>query len=137
MSDLDEIVGDIKHDLAPDYANRLRAALRDQDKAWLVDELVRLIVERDLGVAPQTDVANPAVVDEEYIGRFVSDSAKAARDGLVRDGAPAKGTLLLAPVHRTAEGEAALVRARGTLSALLFGDEASGVALDRVRAVRD
>jgi hypothetical protein len=131
LSDLDEIVEAIRHDLAPDYADRLRAALGQRDKAWLVDELVNLIVERDLGVAPEVDIADPNVVDEEFIGRFVADHADAARDGLVRDGAPAKGTALLRADHRTAEGEAALRRARELLSALLFGDESAGVVLDR------
>jgi hypothetical protein len=131
LSDLDEIVGEVRRSLAPDYAARLRADLRQRDKGWLVDELVRLIVERDLGVAPQVDVADPNVVDEEFIGRFVADHAAATRDGMVRDSAPAKGTALLGAEHRTAEGEAALQRAREVLSALLFGDESAGVALDR------
>jgi len=131
LSELDEIVEAVRREIAPDHAARLRAALRQQDKAWLVDEVVRLIVERDLGVAPQVDVADPKVVDEEFIGRFVADHAAAARDGLVRSTAPAKGTALLGAEHRTAEGEAALQRAREVLSALLFGDESAGVVLDR------
>jgi hypothetical protein len=131
LSDLDEIVEDIRRDLAPEYADRLRTALRHQDKAWLVDVLVELIVQRDLGVAPQVDVADPRVVDEEFIGRFVADHSEAARDGLVREGAPAKGTAVLGTEHRTADGEAALQRSRDLLSALLFGDESTGVLLDR------
>ena len=50
MSELDDILEGVRRQLAPDYADLLRAALRQRDKAWLVDELVRLIVERDLGV---------------------------------------------------------------------------------------
>jgi hypothetical protein len=133
LSDLDEIVEDIRRGLAPEYSDRLRAALAGKDKAWLVDELVRLIVERDLSIAPQTDVANPNVVDEEFIGRFLDDHAELERDGLLRGAAPAKGTALLGADHRTAAGEAALKRARDMLTALLFGDESSGVALDRVQ----
>jgi hypothetical protein len=133
LSDLDEVVEGVRRELAPDYTVRLRAALAGKDKAWLVDELVRLIVERDLGVAPQTDVADPRVVDEEFIGRFVTSYAEIERDGLVRVDAPTKGTALLGPDHRTAAGEAALKQARDVLSTLLFGDESSGVALDRVQ----
>jgi hypothetical protein len=131
LSELDEIVEGVRRELAPDYAARLRAGLRQQDRVWLVDELIRMIVERDLGVAPQVDVADPNVVDEEFIGRFVADHAEPARDGLVRDSAPAKGTALLGAEHRTTEGEAALKRARELLGALLFGDESAGVVLDR------
>jgi hypothetical protein len=133
LSDLDEVVEGVRRGLAPDYAARLRAALAGKDKPWLVDELVRLIVERDLGVAPQADVADPRVVDEEFIGRFVADHADVSRERLVRDAAPAKGTALLGPEHRTAEGQAALQEARDVLSALLFGDESGGVALDRAQ----
>ena len=49
----------------------------------------------------------------------------------MHDSAPAKGTAVLRKEHRTAEGEAALRRARELLSALLFGDESAGVVLDR------
>lgn len=133
MSDFDEVVEAIRRDVAPDYAARLRAALAGKDKGWLVDELVRLIVERDLGVAPQTDVADPDIVDEEFIGRFVAAHANVRRDGLLGAAAPTKGTALLAPHHRTSAGEALLKQARDVLGALLFGDESSGVALDRVQ----
>jgi hypothetical protein len=133
LSDLDEVVESVRRELAPDYATRLRTALADKDKAWLVDELVRLIVERDLGVAPQTDVADPNIVDEEFIGRFIAEHADVGRDGLVGAAAPTKGTALLGPDHRTSAGEAALRQAREVLDALLFGDQSSGVALDRVQ----
>jgi hypothetical protein len=46
---------------------------------------------------------------------------------------PHKGTAVLGPEHRTVQGEAELQRARGLLSALLFGDEAAGVGLDRTQ----
>ena len=131
MSDLDEIVEGVRRELAPDYAARLRAALRQRDKAWLVDQLVTLIVERDLGIAPEVDVADPNVIDEEFIGRFVTAHADAARDRLLKGSAPPKGTALLGAEHRTLEGEAALQRAREMLSALLFGEGSAGVALDR------
>jgi hypothetical protein len=133
LSDLDEIVEGVRRELAPEYTARLRAALAGKDKAWLVDELVRLIVERDLGVAPQRDVANPNVVDEEFIGRFVAEHAETKRDGFLLPAAPAKGTALLAPDHRTAAGEALLKQARAVLSSLLFGEGSNGVALDRVQ----
>jgi hypothetical protein len=133
LSDLDDIVEGVQRELAPDYAAHLRAALADKDRAWLIDELVGLIVQRDLGVAAQSDVADPKIVDEEFIGRFMASYAELGRDGLVRVDAPAKGTALLGPAHRTVRGEAALKGARDVLSALLFGDESGGVALDRVQ----
>ena len=135
MSDLDEIVEDIRHDLATDYADRLRTALRDQDKAWLVDELVRLIVERDLHVevAGSSRRRRGITVDEDTVSQFVAEHSASGRSGLVREGAPHKGTALLSPEHRTAQGEAELQRARGLLSALLFGDEAAGVGLERTQ----
>jgi len=135
LSDLDEIVEDIRHDLAPDYADRLRTVLRDQDKAWLVDELVRLIVERDLHVevTGSSRRRKGISVDEGTVSQFVAEHSASGRSGLVRDGAPHKGTALLGAEHRTAQGQAELQRARGLLSALLFGDEAAGVALERTQ----
>ena len=135
MSDFDEVVEAIRRDVAPDYAARLRAALADREKAWLIDELVALIVRRDLGVEVEQTAgkAKGVRVDEDVVRKFVATHGEAGRDGLVRSGAPAKGTTALGPAHRTVSGEAALKGARELLGALLFGDESSGVGLERVQ----
>jgi hypothetical protein len=53
-------------------------------------------------------------------------------DGYLLAGAPIKGTRMLGAEHRTAEGNALLLKAKDVLYALLFGDAGSHTRLDRV-----
>lgn len=47
--------------------------------------------------------------------------------------APAKGTALLTPDHRTSAGDALLLRAKDVLFGLLFGDASTNTGLERVQ----
>ena len=134
MSELDEIVRRIKRDLAADYEARLRAALSGKDPAWLTDELVSLLVERDLGVESAAPADAPGTaIDEAAVREFIDTRADVDRARLLRPDAPAKGTALLAPEHLTAAGMELLDQTRQMLSALLFGDDTTGVVLDRAQ----
>ena len=132
MSELEELARRIRLELAPDYEARLRAALDDKDKAWLIDQLVRQFVERDVGPVVSSSDTSQAI-DEADIHDFIERHVATGRDGLVVEGARPAGTALLAREDRTDTGQGVLHEARSMLSALLFGDAASGVLLDRVQ----
>lgn len=53
--------------------------------------------------------------------------------GLLLDSAPIKGTALISPAFRTAEGDALLQQAKDILYALLFGDASSHTQLKRMQ----
>src|SRR3990170_3537751 len=46
MSTIDDISRAIARGLSPEFEQRLRAELADKDRAWLVDELVRVTLAR-------------------------------------------------------------------------------------------
>jgi hypothetical protein len=150
---IDEIVRSINRQLTPEFEERLRAALAEQDREWLVDQVVRLTLDRHLleEIDRRTEIEAKATaraerlarvralgVDRPAVERFINDHRGATREGLIAAGqlradAPAKGTALLRAEHRTEAGEALLVLAKDMLFALLFGDAASNTTLERIQ----
>jgi len=143
----------INRDLSPQFEERLRTALADKDRDWLIDQLVRLTLD-----AHSLEDLDRAIVIQEKARRraerlarvtglalkpasvrtFTDDSATMSRERAVSDGylvaqAPPKGTSLLLSEHRTEAGEELLVRAKDFLFALLFGDASTATRLDRVQ----
>src|SRR5260370_9556846 len=45
MATIETIVRSINRDLAPQFEERLRAALAEQDREWLIDQIVRLTLD--------------------------------------------------------------------------------------------
>ncbi len=153
MPTIEDLVRAINRDLSPEFEERLRAALADQDREWLIDQIVRLSldahsleeidrrVEREAksrARAERLARVQALGVTEETLTRFVDEFAGVSREQLQADGrlaadAPAKGTLLLTATHRSDAGEALLLLAKDMLFALLFGDSASNTQLDRVQ----
>ena len=151
MATIDDIVRGIARDLSPEFEKRLREALGKEDRAWLIDELVRMTLarhrledlERDAaasatGRAERLQRVSKLTLDEADIKRFIEGNDARDRDSLIADGyllddAPAKGTVLLLREHRTPEGERMLTDAKDMLFALLFGDESTGARLARTQ----
>ncbi len=153
MATIEDLVRAINRDLSPQFEERLRTALADKDRDWLVDQLVRLTLDAH----SLEDLDRAAVVEEkarrrlERVARvtalgldgpsvraFTTDYSGMTRDRAISDGhllptAPAKGTDLILPEHRTESGAALLLRAKDVLFALLFGDAATATRLDRVQ----
>jgi hypothetical protein len=151
MATLDDLARTIARDLSPEFEKRLRDALAKEDRAWLIDELVRITLARHRLEDLERDGAATAALraqrvarvarlrlDEAAVTSFIGDNEGRDRDRLIADGyliagAPAKGTELLREEHRTPEGEALLTNAKDVLFALLFGDQATGTRLERVQ----
>jgi hypothetical protein len=151
MTTIDGIVRAIQRDLSPQFEERLRDELEEHEKPWLIDQIVRLTldahrlqeidraVERDAKAkarAARIQRVTALALDAAALRTFLGVHGGASREGLVAGGhlrgdAPAKGTDLLLPKHRTDAGEALLQHAKDVLFALLFGDESNGTSLER------
>jgi hypothetical protein len=155
VTQIETVVRDINRELSQHFEKRLRAALVDQDREWLVDQIVRLMLEeRGFTEARRFDetVAKVAASRQERanrvdrirslglnrraVERFASEHGDITRESLIADGfvlpgAPAKGTSSLTLRDRSASGEALLQQAKDVVFALLFGDESTGTVLRR------
>lgn len=153
METIEQVVRRINRELSPQFEERLRAALDERDREWLIDQIVRLTLDahsleevdrraereqkaraRDERLARVRQLA----VDREVLGSWIERHGTATRDSLVAGGllaadAPPKGTAMIGPTHRTAGGQALLVEAKDMLFALLFGDATTGTHLERVQ----
>jgi hypothetical protein len=143
MPSMDDLVRRARVEATDELRERLREYLLDQPLEWLVEQLVNSAMA-GLGLAPESGVGGPApagygvrpVAEEilaERIRRYWSLERVALEGGGYLLHPPAKGGPLIGPPHRTAAGEELLAEAKGLLYALLFGAEAGGVRLERVR----
>jgi hypothetical protein len=152
QQNIDALVAGINRELTPVFEERLRAALADADRDWLVDQVVRLTLdahslaeidrrsERDAKTAARAarlERVKRLALDESVLRAFITECDGLTRESLQGTGhlsadAPAKGTTRLAGADRGPAGEELLERAKDTLYALLFGDEESATSLDRV-----
>ncbi len=148
---IESIVRGINRELVPVFEERLRAALADRDREWLVEQVVRLTLDHHaLEEADRRVVAEAkATARRERLERvramtfgladlqaFLGEHAGVTRDSLVAaghlmDAAPPKGTALLTAADRTASGEELLTHTKDVLFALLFGDSSMGCDLAR------
>lgn len=151
MATIDDLARGIARDLSPEFEKRLRDVLGQQDREWLINELVRLTLSRHRLEDLERDSAATALLraerlqrvaklklDEAAVKHFIADNEGRDRERLIAEGylnanAPEKGTGLLGGEHRTPQGEALLVGAKDMLFGLLFGDAATVTNLDRVQ----
>lgn len=151
MPNIQEIVREINKDLVPEFENKLRAYLVEQDKEWLNEQVVRLTLdahsleERDRTHSREEEHRKRQERAErvrklnldlnqlqEFIERYQDFSREAlVHQNLLSSDAPAKGKDLIAGEFRTPEGNALLQHAKDMLFGLLFGDESSGTHLHR------
>ena len=150
-TDIAAIVRALRIELSPAFEERLRAMLAEQDREWLIDQIVRLTLdqhslqeidrrsERDAKARARRerlDRVRALSLDHDALAEFAAehrgvDRAALLKDGRLAKGAPEKGTVLLESEHRSDAGEALLQRAKDILFALLFGDESTGTTLER------
>jgi hypothetical protein len=153
MTNIEHIVRRINKELVPQFEEKLRAYLADQDKEWLVEQIVRLTLDahslqamdRKLkqeiitkNRADRLDRVKKLALNKAVLDKYLTDYGQYERDGLIRDGflnsdAPAKGTDLITSAYRSAKGEGLLVLAKDMLFALLFGDASTGTTFKRTQ----
>ena len=150
---IEAIVRSINRELTPKFEERLRAALAEQDREWLIDQIVRLTLDahsleeidrrsvvqaKSHARAERLARVRAMTFDLAALQAFLEEFTGVTRESLIDRGflaadSPEKGTALLARIHRTEAGDALLVRAKDTLFALLFGDASTNTTLDRVQ----
>ena len=153
MKTIENIVREIRRDLTPVFEQKLRAYLADQDKDWLIEQVIRLtldahslqemdrkvmqefkIRQREARIRRVADLHLNAVSLRTFIDENQAlDRQTLLERGLLEAGAPAKGTLLIHAKHRSHEGDRLLELAKDHLYALLFGDESTHTKLQRTQ----
>ena len=151
MTTIEAIVRGINRELVPTFEEKLRAALADKDRDWLIEQVIRLSLDNHaLEEADRRQFAEAkAAARRERLERvrslsfsqadlqaFLDQYAGVTRESLIQSGhlrpeAPVKGTALLTSADRTEVGDALLTKAKDVLFVLLFGDESLGCDLDR------
>ncbi|MBM4407031.1 MAG: hypothetical protein FJ038_00180 [Chloroflexi bacterium] len=153
MPTIEGFVRSINRDLVPQFEERLRAILAEQDREWLIDQIVRLTldhhsldeIDRRVEVeakararADRLERVRALSLGHTALDAFLAEFGGVTRDWLIDTGslradAPAKGTALLGTAHRTPKGEDLLRLAKDVLFALLFGDDSTNTRLARVQ----
>ena len=153
MKTIENIVREIRRDLTPVFEQKLRAYLIDQEKDWLIEQIIRLTLdahslqEMDRKVMQEMKARQREARIERVKGlgmnvdklrAFISRYKDADRVGLIRDGlllsdAHPKGTFLIPPRQRSETGNALLEQAKDYLYAFLFGDESIHIEFHRVQ----
>jgi hypothetical protein len=153
MSNIENIVRRINKELVPQFEARLREQLAEQDREWLIEQVVRLTLDahslhemdrRHLQEAKaarrQDRIARirQQAFDHSQLVAFLHQYASYDRDRLIAlhfmsPSAPEKGTALLTAEFRTAQGNELLLFAKDLLFALLFGDETTNTRLARAQ----
>ena len=148
---IESIVRGINRELVPVFEEKLRAALADRDREWLVEQVVRLTLdaqalnEADRRTAAEAKArarrerherVSAMAFDAARLTAFIEEHEGVTRESLVAAGhlraeAPEKGTALLVTADRTDSGEELLTHAKDVLFALLFADESMGCDLPR------
>lgn len=151
MLNIDHIVRRINRDLVPQFEEKLRAYLADQDKDWLVEQIVRLTLDAHSLQAMDRKLKQELVtrsraerlervkqlgLDRAKLTAFLDQYAGMDREGLIQGGylsasVPEKGTDLITEEHRPAKGNQLLVHSKDMLFALLFGDASTHTVFDR------
>jgi hypothetical protein len=153
MATIETVVRSINRELVPQFEERLRAVLADQDREWLIDQIVRLTLDahslEDIDRRSVVDAkartraermarVRALAFDRAALEAFLTELRGATRESLIAQGflsaaAPEKGTLFLTDVDRGPAGDALLVRAKDVLFVLLFGDASTNTHLERTQ----
>lgn len=153
MQTIEGIVRSINRDLVPQFQDKLRQYLVQQDKEWLVDQIVRLTLdahsleEMERKVILETKARKRAEraqrvkamsLDEPKLIAFLQQYKSHRREQLLLEGylindPPAMGLDMIPPQCRSEKGEALLTTSKDMLFALLSGDETTNTSFNRVQ----
>jgi len=155
MKSVEQMVRNMRAELADEYYQRLYDALIAQDKNWLVEELIKQLAKHDdgpsLGKQIIQNLGQDSFAAEEgarinrikrmrldewrlsgLIEKYNQIQVTRSEDCFYLIDPPAKGTDIILPRHRTEEGQALLQEAKDILYALLYGTKEERVDLKRV-----
>jgi hypothetical protein len=148
---IEHIVRRINKELVPQFEEKLRAYLADQEKDWLVEQIVRLTLDAHSLEAMDRKVKQDIIaqnraerfervkelgLNRKKLEEFLKQYGGYSRESLIKDdhllaSAPEKGTDLITEKFRTAKGNELLRRSKDLLFTLLFGDKTTNTDFDR------
>lgn len=153
MPNIEAIVREINRDLVPEFEEKLRAYLVEQDKDWLIEQIVRLTLdahsleemdrrhvqqEESRRRQARVDRVKKLNLDLHRLAQFAQQHQEYSRETLVGKGllsadAPSRGGALIGGEFRSAEGDGLLQLAKDMLFGLLYGDEHTNVHFQRTQ----
>jgi len=153
MANIESIIRQINRGLVPQFEANLRAYLSNQDKDWLIEQIVRLSLDahsleemdRKFYLTEETNRRKARALrvkrlnlDPKKLDQFIKtygryDRKLLVKDGFLKKGAPSKGTDLIAKKFRSAKGEKLLELSKDMLYGFLFGDEQTNTHFDRTQ----
>lgn len=151
MPNIESIVRQINRDFVPQFEERLRAYLVQQDKEWLIEQIVRLTLdvhsleemdrqhfreEENRKRIERAQRVQALGLTDAKLNEFIKTYKRLNREqfieqGFLRADAPAKGTDMLTEAFRPVEGNHLLGFAKDMLFGLLFGDESNNIHFHR------
>jgi hypothetical protein len=151
MPNIEAILRQINRDLVPQFEEKLRAHLAEQDKEWLIEQIVRLTLDahsleemdrkhiREQETKRRQERAERVKklnLDEEKLREFADRYKGYSRERLIQEGfltseAPPKGGDLITDEFRSREGTDLLQLAKDMLFGFLFGDESTNTRFHR------
>ncbi len=146
------VLSSINEELAPQFEEKLRSYLVQQDREWLIEQIVRLTLDslslkkKDLKAIQEQKALERfsriarlknMALNREKLDSFIKKHEKFDRHQLIKGGyltnnTPEKGTELITEKYRSDQGNKLLVLAKDMLFALLFGDESNHVKFNRI-----
>ncbi len=153
MPNIETIVRQINREFVPHFEEKLRAFLGEQDREWLIEQIVRLTLdahsleemdrrhfkeEENRRRAERSERVQALGLEMVKLREFLEAHKGQDRERLIGEkylkaDAPAKGTDLITAKFRSAQGNALLALAKDMLFGLLFGDETTNTRFDRVQ----
>lgn len=152
MRTIESVVRGIQRELTPQFEQKLRSFLEQQEKEWLVEQVIRLtldahsLLEMDRKAyqemkarAREARLARVRAMhfDLPALKAFINQFKGLDRQTLVETGylashAPEKGTAMITDLHRSERGSELLRHAKDVLFVMLFGDESTNTHLQRL-----
>jgi len=149
---IERIVREVNRELVPEFEERLRHHLEQQDREWLIEQIIRTTLDKHSLQEWDRKVFRKIKAEQrsqrvERLKRLQLDAAKLdaftrhygkytrerlEQEGYLLKGTPPKGTELITGKHRTEKGEALLTEAKDILFAVLYGDANTHVTFTRI-----
>lgn len=153
MSNIETVVRQINRDLVPQFEEKLRSHLAEQDREWLVEQVIRLTLdahslqemdrkrfreEEDRKRAERSKRVHAMSLNRQKLARFLGkytgyDRARLIQEEMLRKNAPRKGTDLITSKFRSTGGDSVLNTAKDMLYGLLFGDSLTNTHFERTQ----
>ena len=153
MPNIEAILSHINKEIVPQFEEKLRAHLAEQDKEWLIEQIVRLTLdahsleemdrkhireEESRRRKERAKRVKKLGLDEDKLSTFVSRYKEHTREQLIEENflsreAPAKGRELISDDFRSTEGNELLQHAKDMLFGFLFGDDSTNTHFHRTQ----